>query len=257
MKTMPTPRMDLNQDEVRTLLERAQAVLTPQDYEKVKALVEMAVYLSQAIEDRQTTIARLRKLLFGSGSEKTQDVVPPTPAAPPPTVPDGAAPPEPADGNPEPNPPSPGHGRHGAEAYQGAEKVRVPHAFLHSGDPCPECKQGTVYELAGPGVLVRIVGQAPVQATVYELQKLRCNLCGKVFTAQAPRGAGSEKYDATAASMIALAALRSAAQHEAEVRERASLQPLGRAAGEPGHSPAGLDPVGHPPRHRRYGRAGL
>jgi hypothetical protein len=53
-------------------------------------------------------------------------------------------------------------------------------------------------------VLIRIVGQAPLQATVYELQKLRCNLCGKLFTAQAPDGVGSQKYDATAGSMIAL-----------------------------------------------------
>jgi transposase len=53
-------------------------------------------------------------------------------------------------------------------------------------------------------VLIRIVGQAPVQAKVYELQKLRCNLCGKVFTAPAPEGIGTAKYDATAASMMAL-----------------------------------------------------
>jgi transposase len=53
-------------------------------------------------------------------------------------------------------------------------------------------------------VLVRIVGQAPVQAKVYELQKLRCNLCGKVFTPPAPEKVGEEKYDATAGSMIAL-----------------------------------------------------
>ena len=38
-----------------------------------------------------------------------------------------------------------------------------------------------------PGILVRITGQAPLQAKVYELQKLRCNLCGKVFTAEAAR----------------------------------------------------------------------
>jgi hypothetical protein len=48
------------------------------------------------------------------------------------------------------------------------------------------------------------VGQAPVEATVFELQKLRCHLCGEVFTATAPEGVGSQKYDATAASMIAL-----------------------------------------------------
>jgi len=53
-------------------------------------------------------------------------------------------------------------------------------------------------------VLVRITGQAPLQAKVYELQKLRCHLCGKVFTATPPEGVGDEKYDATAASMVAL-----------------------------------------------------
>jgi transposase len=53
-------------------------------------------------------------------------------------------------------------------------------------------------------VLVRIKGQAPIAATVYELEKLRCNLCGDVFTAAAPEGVGEKKYDETAASMIAL-----------------------------------------------------
>jgi transposase len=47
-------------------------------------------------------------------------------------------------------------------------------------------------------------GQAPIEATVYALEKLRCNLCGETFTAAAPAGVGEEKYDATAASMIAL-----------------------------------------------------
>jgi transposase len=51
---------------------------------------------------------------------------------------------------------------------------------------------------------VRLVGQSPIQAKIYELQKLRCNLCGIVFTAQLPDGVGTEKYDATAGSMIAL-----------------------------------------------------
>jgi hypothetical protein len=39
---------------------------------------------------------------------------------------------------------------------------------------------------------------------VYELQKLRCNLCGDIFTAQTPPGVGPDKYDAESASMIAL-----------------------------------------------------
>ena len=55
-----------------------------------------------------------------------------------------------------------------------------------------------------PGVLVRLTGQPPIGAKVYYLQKLRCNLCGKVFTAAPPAGVGDEKYDATVGSMIAL-----------------------------------------------------
>jgi len=86
----------------------------------------------------------------------------------------------------------------------GAEKVQVAHPSLQGGDACPSCKKGTVYETAEPGRLVRVRGQAPLGATVYELQKLRCNLCGQIFTAPAPSGVGSEKYDAESAAMIAL-----------------------------------------------------
>ena len=49
-----------------------------------------------------------------------------------------------------------------------------------------------------------MIGQAPLDATVYQLEKLRCNLCGEIFTAKAPDQAGDEKYDPTAASMIAV-----------------------------------------------------
>ena len=81
--------------------------------------------------------------------------------------------------------PPQGHGRNGAAEYTGAEKIAVPHASLQPGDLCPKCEKGTVYD-SRPGVLVRLVGQSPIQAKIYELQKLRCNLCGIVFTAQSP-----------------------------------------------------------------------
>jgi len=48
-----------------------------------------------------------------------------------------------------------------------------------------------------------MVGQAPLAATVYSLERLRCGACGQVFTAQEPEGVGPEKYDETAAAMIA------------------------------------------------------
>jgi transposase len=95
-----------------------------------------------------------------------------------------------------------GHGRNGAGAYRGAEKVEVSHQSLHSGNRCPECERGNVYEQKEPKALVRIRGQAPLAATVYELERLRCNACGQIFTAQEPEGIGPEKYDETTGAAI-------------------------------------------------------
>jgi hypothetical protein len=61
-----------------------------------------------------------------------------------------------------------------------------------------------VYRQKEPKVLVRVTGVAPVQATVYEAERLRCNLCGEVFTAPVPEGVGTAKYDESAAAMIGL-----------------------------------------------------
>lgn len=58
--------------------------------------------------------------------------------------------------------------------------------------------------MSKPKSVVRVTGQAPLQATVYEMQKLRCNLCGMIFTAKAPEGMGTEKYNAESVSMMAM-----------------------------------------------------
>ena len=47
------------------------------------------------------------------------------------------------------------------------------------------------------------MGQAPLAATVYSLERLRCGACGQVFTAQEPEGVGAEKYDEAAVAIIA------------------------------------------------------
>lgn len=96
---------------------------------------------------------------------------------------------------------SQGHGRNSASTYTGAQRMVIP-AKLTGGDACPECARGRVYPQR-PKRLVRVVGQAPLEATVYELERLRCNACGQLFTAEAPESLGAEKYDATAAAMIA------------------------------------------------------
>jgi ribosomal protein S27AE len=66
--------------------------------------------------------------------------------------------------------------------------VEIAHQSLKHGDRWPECGEGNVYGQREPKLLVRIVGQAPLAATVYSLERLRCGACGQVFTAQAPEG---------------------------------------------------------------------
>src|SRR5665213_4082603 len=83
----------------------------------------------------------------------------------------------------ENTPPPPGHGRNGAGAFGGARKVDIKHQNLTHGERCPECGKGNVYGQKEPKVLVRISSQ--------------------VFTAQEPEGVGPDKYDETAAAMIA------------------------------------------------------
>ena len=241
MPTQPTIT-ELDMSELEDALRHAEAKLDEKDYAMLKALAEAYAYLTDLVGDKNTSITRLRKLLFGARTEKTAAVVGGGNSSEAPPSLDARAEPSQesageGDAENDSAKPRPGHGCNGADAYVGAEKIEVPHQSLSPGDACPECQKGTVYETGRPGVLVRLVGQVPVQAKVYHLQKLRCNLCGKVFTASAPEGVGEEKYDATAGSMIA----------PVEVRQRDALQPNGTAGGEHGHSPAGLDPVGHCP----------
>lgn len=191
-------------------LRQAEETLDEKHYVVLKAVVDAYGTITDLVENKNTTIARLRKLLFGSPTEKTKAVIgegQDSQSSPPQAV--AASRPETISAsstdaeNVEQSPPK-SHGRNGADAYTGAEKVVVRHESLQPGDPCPKCEEGTVYETGRPGVLVRLVGQSPIQAKIYELQKLRCNLCSAVFTAQAPEGIGTEKYDATAGSMVAL-----------------------------------------------------
>lgn len=97
-----------------------------------------------------------------------------------------------------------GHGRNGASSYERAEKVHLPHPCYKAGDRCPFCCKGKLYAFCDPTVVIRIAGRTPLEAKAYEIEKLRCNLCGRIFTAPVPEEAGKDKYDETAGAMIAL-----------------------------------------------------
>src|SRR5208283_3284659 len=169
-------RIDVNLEELDRVLDGArEAPLSESDHNKLK--------------DTLHALAAL--LLRTRNTEKTSEVVGKPEESESETQPD----------NNTPSPP--GHGRNGSDAFSGAHKVNIKHQKLTHGERCPECGKGNVYGQKEPKVLVRVIGQAPLAATVYSLERLRCGACGQVFTAQEPEGVGPDKYDETAAAMIA------------------------------------------------------
>ena len=168
-------RIDVNLEELDQIIDRStRAPLSEAEGQKLKTILH----------------ALAERVRWKRSSEKTSAVMEPTTAAIP----------EPDGGETAPT----GHGRHAAAAFTGAPRVSIPHATLHSGDPCPECGEGKVYRQKEPAAMVRFVGRPPLEATVFEMERLRCNGCGQVFTADEPDSAGPEKYDETAVAMMAL-----------------------------------------------------
>jgi len=201
---MKVERRDIDLGELTAIVERAaQAQLSAADRDKLKAALDTLAFLTNEIGAKGMTIERLRRMLFGASTEKTDKIFPDTPKEP-----DAAGAPPRGDDNPAEagtkRPRRPGHGRNGADAFTGAVKLCVVHATLHHGERCPQCLKGKLYVQSQPAVLVRVRGMAPLAATRYELERLRCNLCGEVFTAPAPEGVAADKYDASAAAMVAL-----------------------------------------------------
>jgi hypothetical protein len=153
------------------------------DYGLLAEVVESHMSLCAALKEKNATIGKLQHMLFGAPTEKASNIIPELKKMTKP-------------GKEEPK----GHGRNGASSYTGARKETLSHPFLKKGDLCPECQRGKIYP-TDAGVAVRVTGSAPIAATAFELEKLRCNLCGKVFS---PKPDGEEKYDPTSGTMIAL-----------------------------------------------------
>ena len=76
------------------------------------------------------------------------------------------------------------------------------------GDSCPDCRTGKLYKFE-PASLVRVTSESPFQSKKHISERLRCNLCEKVFTASLPKevledGNSNQKYGYTARSLMSI-----------------------------------------------------
>lgn len=203
----PPEIVNATQAELDELLAKAKPTFSSEQYLLLERVFGTFVYIMLSLQNAKTSIKRFQRLLFGGRTEHKRNVLKPAAVADELQEQDAAteAGAEPAEVVvPVPKPRPPGHGRNAAQAYSGAPIVECEHPELKSGDRCPECDKGKVYD-SPPKSLVKVVGQAPLGATVYRVQRLRCRLCDAVFTAPLPAAVASlPKYDASCASMIAL-----------------------------------------------------
>jgi transposase len=211
----PPQIVTATRSELEAILVQVQPVLTPAQYQMLQGVLQTLEYLMSRLQDAGTSLQRLRRMLFGASTERQRNCVKngadsaaaaPADAAEklpdPPPVPVQAAHEKPA---PPPAPPQrKGHGRIAATAYAGATVIECEHHELQAGQRCPQCESGNIHA-SPPQLIVKVVGQPPLAATVYRVQRLRCRICDAIFTAPMPaQAAVPGKYDASCASMIAL-----------------------------------------------------
>lgn len=185
-------RVELSASQADELLQRLESGrLKATDYELLGVVLKSWLWLSGVVRDNRISIQELKKLIFGARTEKTRKVV------------KSGTQKGTNEKNDAPKDKPKGHGRNGSDAYTGAQRVCLKCDEVRPGERCPKCGKGKLYAYK-PSEIVCIRGQAPVHATIYERERLRCNLCGAWFSAPTPPEAAGPKYDTSSASMISL-----------------------------------------------------
>ena len=200
------------------VLAKTRTAFSAEQYVLLEQVLGTFVHVMLALQNAKTSIKRFRQMLFGARTESLNKVLKDGQAdAPVVGEPPSADAPSPGDNAPSPGGNAqggdaqvgakaklkPGHGRIGAQAYRGAPVIELDVPELQSGDRCPQCPTGKVYDSA-PRTIVKVVGQPPLAATVYKLHRLRCRLCDATFCAVLPAGLSAAKYDHSCASMLAV-----------------------------------------------------
>jgi hypothetical protein len=140
--------VEVDNTQLEEVPHRVEQALDEKDAELIRAVFASYVYVTDLVEDKNTSIRRLRQLLFGACTEKTdamvgrrgekreespqRDVAANTELAAD-EADSGVSAEEATETAAQ------SHGRNGADAYRGAERITVPHPSLRAGDSCPAC----------------------------------------------------------------------------------------------------------------------
>jgi len=160
--------------------------LSSEDQYLLKRIVSAYVGLESALKEKNISIKRLQEMVFGQSRNKKYGMKSSS-----------------GDRNSTSNQSPSNTGRNKADDYTGAVHKSISHPSLKSGDDCPLACGGKVYTFK-PSKKIKISGGAIAQAVMYHFERLRCNLCGALFTADLPKDVSTEKYDASFIANLAI-----------------------------------------------------
>lgn len=159
-----------------------ESALTPRSKAIILTLIEEIVTIKKAKQEKQAELNRIRRALQNTSERRP------------------AAAENPSERGKKAAPKN--HGRIGADAYRPSKTIPHSHRDLKAGQTCPDCAHGTLQRIK-PGKVIRLIGNAPIEAELHEPDRLRCGGCGKVFTAELPPEVSEGKADASANAVVA------------------------------------------------------
>jgi transposase len=202
--------------EVENLIKQLRATnLDPGSKDKIERLLRTVLTLVELLQRRNTSIKKLREMIFGWRTEKRHLKKPngegkkneseagekgslEATANPGPER-------EQSTMGPEATPCRKGHGHRAVAEFGGARKVPCRHKQLKAGDNCPSSLcGGRLYDLREPTMLLQFTGSPLITATNYEREVLRCAKCQDRYVAPLPESVQEERYDASCDATIAV-----------------------------------------------------
>ena len=189
---MQTPKqLSFTKEQIEELIDRLEKkAIESEDYPLLIELIKGLVWLNLSLKEKTLSIKRLRAV-FGIKTETASKLL-------------GLLENEEEKKKKEPKKKKGGSGHRAASEYTEAKTIKIAHEALKKGDICPDCQKGKLFNLS-PGTILRIVGTPSLQVEIYRPEKLRCSLCGTIFTAKLPeevmKGSRSDK---TAKAIVSL-----------------------------------------------------
>ena len=213
--------------EIEQLIERVKSwQIEEKDKKLLSKLLRLVLTLIQVVQAKNSTISKLKRLIFGSRPEKTQET----------ENSEKGNQNEPTNTNTNTNTKAntkantnndsklsreekdveeketntkkkrKGHGRIKAAEYVGAKIIYCENKEIKAGQKCPDkgCR-GKLYDTKKPQEFIRLEGSQLVVATKYQQEVLKCSCCQSRYVANLPTGVVAEKWSPTADAAIAYA----------------------------------------------------